>query len=73
MDAMTNMECEKYGVPFIYHTDTFYGYKTMAMTLLDTDLWSLYNKTGPFSKETILIIFRDTVIWILDKNLPKNI
>lgn len=62
LDAINNKECMKYGIPFIYHIDMFFNYKTMVMTMLDTDLRSLHNRKRPFSKETILIIFRDTVI-----------
>lgn len=61
MDAMTDQECEKYGIPFIYHFDEFSHYKTMAMTMLDTDLLSLREKFGSFSKDTIVIFFRDMV------------
>lgn len=61
MSATTNKECTRFGIPFIYHTDEFLNYKTMTMTLLDIDLKSLHNKIGPFSKDTILIMFRDLV------------
>lgn len=62
LEALTNMECLKYGVPFIYHTDIFYNYKTIVMTNLDTDLQSLHRRIGTFSKDSILIVFRDAVI-----------
>lgn len=61
MNALTDKVCEKYGIPFIYHTDEFLNYKTMAMTMLDSDLLSLHKKLGSFSKDTILIFFRDMV------------
>lgn len=61
MAATTNKECVRYGIPFIYHTDEFLNFKTMTMTLLDMDLKSLHKNFGPFSKDTILILFRDLV------------
>lgn len=66
MDAMTDKVCEKYGIPFIYHTDDFLLYKTMAMTMLDTDLLSLQRKFGSFSRDSILIFFRDMVSFQMD-------
>lgn len=62
LDAMMDKDCIKYGVPFIYHTDKILNYNTVAMTMLDTDLRSQHQKIFSFSKETILIIFRDMVI-----------
>lgn len=61
MGAMTDVGVEKYGIPFIYHCDEFLHYKTMAMTLLDADLLNLHKKYGGFSKNALLIIFRDMV------------
>lgn len=61
MNAMTDKVCEKYGIPFIYHTDDFLFYKTIAMTMLDIDLLSLQRKFGSFSIDSILIFFRDMV------------
>lgn len=61
MDATTNEESIKYGIAFIYHTEAFLKYKMMAMTKLDIDLRSQHKKVGPFSKDTILILFRDLV------------
>lgn len=61
MGATFNKDCEKYGITYIYHTDTFLSYKTMVMTKLDTDVLSLRDKIGSFSDDAILIIFRDLV------------
>lgn len=61
MGATKNKECASYGIPFIYHTGELLNFKTMTMTLLDIDLKSLHKKIGSFSKDTILILFRDLV------------
>ncbi|XP_037045820.1 casein kinase I-like [Bradysia coprophila] len=61
MNATVHKQCEKFGIPFIYHTGNFLNFKTIAMTLLDTDLQSLHKKVGPFSEDSILILFKDLV------------
>lgn len=59
MGATIDPECARYGIPFIYHIDEFFNFKTMTQTLLEMDLKSLHKKIGPFSKDSILILFRD--------------
>lgn len=66
MNATTDRMCEKYGIPFIYHCGEFLEFKTMTMTMFESDLDSLYEKFGSFSRDTILIIFRDMVRGIFD-------
>lgn len=62
MNATMDKVCEKYGIPFIYHSGEFLGYKTIAMTILGgLDLYWLRAEFGSFSKDSILIIFRDMV------------
>lgn len=57
LNAMTNKVCEKYGILFVYHAGDFLNYKTLAMTRLDFTL----DTFDSFSKDSILIIFRDMV------------
>lgn len=61
MSATTNRTCEKYGISYIYHVDKFLTYKTMAMTKLDIDLLQLHKKIGNYSRDALLIIFRDLI------------
>lgn len=61
MGATNDRACEKYGISFIFHTDNFLTYKTMVMTRLDVDLGTLRKKIGTFSKDSLIIIFRDLI------------
>lgn len=61
MNATKDQNSVKYGIPFVYHTDDFLDYKFIAMTKLDTDLKALRSMIGPLSKETFLILVKDSV------------